>query len=66
MKAYTLLGLVAVVCLFLSTSPAYGQNSQQFNIYDYRTIDGSFNDLRNATEGMAGNDFIRMHDKCLR
>jgi len=64
MKGYTFLTVSLTVCaILLSHTYLFSQNTSQQDIYTYRTMDGSFNDLRNQTEGMAGNEFIRMHDK---
>lgn len=50
--------LVFSMVLFNSTT---AQNVNQSNIFDYRTINGSFNDLRQPFEGQAGITFARMN-----
>ncbi len=51
--------LLALHILLFNSSIA--QNVNQSNIFDYRTINGSFNDLRQPFEGQAGITFARMN-----
>lgn len=62
MKNYTHFCLPIFIISFILNSalPTFGQNAP-FDIYDYRTYNGSFNDLREHHEGQAGNEFLRMN-----
>ena len=42
--------------------PGIGQDLGVDNVFDYRTINGQFNDLKNLEEGQAGNEFLRMNN----
>ena len=59
MKNYTYFSLPIFIISFILNSalPVFGQ----LDIYDYRTYNGSFNDLRMSQEGQAGNEFLRMN-----
>jgi len=55
---HQLLLLLAIGLYF--AFPALGQNLGTDDIFDYRTIDGSHNDLHQVKEGQAGTEFLRM------